>query len=85
MRAIPATMGRTGTPHRSGEMMATRHLRASEAAEILHVSPKTISRWAAEGKLPFTKTLGGHRRYPEDELRKLMEGRRVPVTVEVPR
>jgi excisionase family DNA binding protein len=34
-------------------------------ADILHVSPKTVSRWAKEGKLPFLKTLGGHRRNPE--------------------
>jgi excisionase family DNA binding protein len=41
------------------------YLRAAEVADILHVSPKTVSRWAKEGKLPFLKTLGGHRRYPE--------------------
>jgi excisionase family DNA binding protein len=40
-------------------------------ADILHVSPKTVSRWAKEGKLPFLKTLGGHRRYPEAEIRQL--------------
>ena len=36
-------------------------------------SPKTVSRWAKEGKLPFLKTLGGHRRYPEAEIRELAE------------
>jgi excisionase family DNA binding protein len=40
-------------------------------ADILHVSPKTVSRWAKEGKLPFLKTLGGHRRYPAVEIRQL--------------
>jgi excisionase family DNA binding protein len=40
-------------------------------ADILHVSPKTVSRWAKEGKLPFLKTLGGHRRYPEAKIREL--------------
>jgi excisionase family DNA binding protein len=40
-------------------------------ADILHVSPKTVSRWAKEGKLPFLKTLGGHRRYPAAEIRQL--------------
>jgi excisionase family DNA binding protein len=38
---------------------------AAEVADILHVLPKTVSRWAKEGKLPFLKTLGGHRRYPK--------------------
>jgi excisionase family DNA binding protein len=37
----------------------------------LHTSPKTVSRWAKEGKLPFLKTLGGHCRYPEAEIREL--------------
>ncbi len=46
-----------------------RYLRAAEVADILHVSPKTVSRWANEGKLPFLKTLGGHRRYPAAEIR----------------
>jgi excisionase family DNA binding protein len=50
---------------------APSYLRAAEVADILHVSPKTVSRWAKEGKLPFMKTLGGHRRYPEAEIREL--------------
>jgi len=56
------------------------YLRAAEVADILHVSPKTVSRWAKEGKLPFLKTLGGHRRYPEAEIRKLAEGLRQEAT-----
>ena len=39
-----------------------------------------MSRWAKEGKLPFPKTLGGHRRYPEAEIRKLAGGLREGVT-----
>jgi excisionase family DNA binding protein len=50
-----------------------RYLRAAEVADILHVSPKTVSRWAKEGKLPFMKTLGGHRRYPAAKIRELAE------------
>ena len=41
-------------------------------ADILHVSIKTVSRWAKEGKLPYLRTLGGHRRYPEAEIRALV-------------
>ena len=47
------------------------HLRTSQVADIFHASPKTVSRWAKEGKLPFIKTLGGHRRYPESKIREL--------------
>jgi excisionase family DNA binding protein len=51
---------------------APSYLRTAEVADLLHVSPKTVSRWAKEGKLPFMKTLGGHRRYPEAQIRKLV-------------
>ena len=47
-------------------------LRPAEVADLLSVSPKTVSRWAKEGKLPFLKTLGGHRRYPAAEIQKLV-------------
>ena len=56
------------------------YLHTAEVADILHVSPKTVSRWAKEGKLPFLKTLGGHRRYPEAEIRDLAEGLREEAT-----
>jgi excisionase family DNA binding protein len=57
-----------------------RYLRAAEVAAILQVSPKTVSRWATEGRLPFLKTLGGHRRYPAAEIRRLAEQLRVQPT-----
>jgi excisionase family DNA binding protein len=49
------------------------YLHTDEVADILHVSPKTVSRWAKEGRLPCMRTLGGHRRYPELEIRELAE------------
>jgi excisionase family DNA binding protein len=48
-------------------------LRPAEVAELLSVSPKTVSRWAKEGKLPFLKTLGGHRRYPAAAIQELVD------------
>ena len=53
-----------------------RYLRPAEVADLLQVSPKTVSRWAKEGRLPFLRTLGGHRRYPAAEIRQLAEGLR---------
>jgi excisionase family DNA binding protein len=47
------------------------YLRAAEAAAFLNVSPKTVSRWAKEGKLPHIVTLGGHRRFPKDDIQRL--------------
>jgi excisionase family DNA binding protein len=49
------------------------YLRTAQVAELLQVSPKTVARWAKEGKLPFLRTLGGHRRYPEGEIRELLD------------
>lgn len=34
-----------------------------DVAAVFGVNPKTITRWAREGKLPFFRTAGGHRRY----------------------
>ena len=47
------------------------YLRAGEAAEILHVSPKTMSRWAKEGRVPHIVTLGGHRRFSRRAIEDL--------------
>jgi excisionase family DNA binding protein len=49
-----------------------RCLRTAQVAELLQVSPKTVSRWAQEGMLPYLRTLGGHRRYPDAEIRVLL-------------
>ena len=55
----------------SVSLRPSSYLRVGEAAEILQVSPKTVCRWAMDGKLPFQRTLGGHRRYPEQAIRDL--------------
>jgi excisionase family DNA binding protein len=47
------------------------YLRTAEAAKILHVSAKTVSRWAKEGKIPHVVTLGGHRRFPATAVQDL--------------
>jgi excisionase family DNA binding protein len=49
----------------------TTFLRSAQVAAILQVSPKTIARWAQQGRLPCQRTLGGHRRYPEPAIRQL--------------
>ena len=47
------------------------YLKTAEVAEILHVSPKTVTRWAKDGKLPHSRTLGGHRRFPAQAIEQL--------------
>jgi excisionase family DNA binding protein len=61
-----------------------RYLRTAQVAELLHVSPKTVSRWAQEGMLPYLRTLGGHRRYPDAEIRALVETLSEPSTAGQP-
>jgi excisionase family DNA binding protein len=48
------------------------------------VSPKTVSRWAQEGRLPYLRTLGGHRRYPDREIRALLETLSEPLAADQP-
>jgi excisionase family DNA binding protein len=50
-----------------------RLLRRGEVAEILGVSPNTVSRWAREGRLPSVMTLGGHRRFAPEVVDDLAQ------------
>lgn len=50
-----------------------KYLKTSEVAMQLQVSPKTVARWAKEGRLPYLVTLGGHRRFPASAIEHLIE------------
>ncbi len=43
-----------------------------EVAAAFRVSIKTVAKWAKAGKLTAIRTLGGHRRYREAEVRALL-------------
>ncbi len=47
-------------------------LTPSEVATLFRVDPKTVTRWAKAGKISSIRTLGGHRRYRESEVRTLL-------------
>jgi excisionase family DNA binding protein len=47
-------------------------LTPSQVATMFHVDRKTVTRWANTGKLTSIRTLGGHRRYRENEVRALL-------------
>ena len=49
-------------------------LTPAEVATMFRVDPKTVTRWAKAGKLSAIRTLGGHRRYRESEVRELLGG-----------
>ena len=57
-------------PVAPGEALLT----PAEVAAMFRVDPKTITRWAKAGKLHSIRTLGGHRRYNEAEVRSLLTG-----------
>ncbi len=47
-------------------------LTPAEVASLFRVDPKTVTRWAKAGKLTSIRTLGGHRRYKESEVKALL-------------
>jgi len=49
-------------------------LTPSEVAAMFRVDPKTVTRWAKAGKISAIRTLGGHRRFHESEVRQLLLG-----------
>lgn len=48
------------------------YLTTSEVARLFGVHPKTVVRWATSGRLPFTQTLGGHRRFDRADMVTLL-------------
>ncbi|MFI5068381.1 MAG: BldC family transcriptional regulator [Streptosporangiales bacterium] len=51
-----------------------RLLTPGEVAALFRVDPKTVTRWAASGRISSIRTPGGHRRFRESEVRALLRG-----------
>ncbi len=49
-----------------------RLLTPGEVAALFRVDPKTVTRWAASGRISSIRTPGGHRRFRESEVRELL-------------
>jgi excisionase family DNA binding protein len=47
-------------------------LTAPEVAALFRVDPKTVSRWAKAGRLAHMKTPGGHCRFRESDVHRLL-------------
>lgn len=66
----------SGPVRRAGD---EHYFRTSEVATILRVSVRAVRSWADAGKLPCTRTDGGHRLYPangvKDALERMESGR----------
>ena len=50
-----------------------RLLTPGEVASLFRVDPKTVTRWAAAGRINSIRTPGGHRRFRESEIRELLQ------------
>ncbi len=50
-----------------------RLLTPTEVATLFRVDPKTVTRWAASGRMSRIRTPGGHSRFRESEVRALLE------------
>ena len=48
-------------------------LRTSDVAALFQVSERTVCEWARRGRLPSVRTPGGHRRYPVEQIRELLD------------
>jgi excisionase family DNA binding protein len=55
--------------HKSDEGLLT----PAEVASMLRVDPKTVTRWAKQGKLSSIRTPGNHRRFSEPEVRGYLD------------
>ncbi len=53
-------------------------LTPAEVAALFRVDPKTVTRWAKAGKISSIRTLGGHRRFRESEIKGLLDGDDAP-------
>ena len=55
------------------ERGSERLLTPGEVASLFRVDPKTVTRWAASGRISSIRTPGGHRRFRETEVRGLLD------------
>jgi excisionase family DNA binding protein len=51
-------------------------LRTADVALLFEVSERTVSEWAKKGQIPSVRTPGGHRRYPAEGIRWLLDENR---------
>lgn len=57
-------------------MPEDKQLTIGEVARKFRVDPKTVGRWCKAGKLTFTRTVGGHKRFSEAYINAYIAGTR---------
>jgi excisionase family DNA binding protein len=63
---------KTPTRREAKVEVGERLLTPGEVAALFRVDPKTVTRWAAAGRISSIRTPGGHRRFRESEVRALL-------------
>ena len=62
----------------TSETFSTRWITLGQACKLLGVNESTLRRWADAGHVRSFRTPGGHRRFSEDDLRRMTEERGRP-------
>jgi len=61
--------------HQQPSQAGDTYLTPGQAAALLGVCSRTITRWAVLGHLPFITTVGGHRRFLASDVLALRRPR----------
>lgn len=69
---------KTAQPMNLRPQPLSRLRRSNEVAAMFDVTERTVLNWAASGKLPSIRTVGGHLRFREDDLQALLGSLRTP-------
>jgi excisionase family DNA binding protein len=59
-------------PARREDDQEVEYLTPGQVARMLHVSPKTVDRWADQGRIGCIVTLGGHRRFARGDVEEVV-------------
>lgn len=57
----------------------TKPLKVTEVALLFGVSSKSVVRWCNDGRLPYSTTLGGHRRFDPERIAAIAAGQHFEV------
>lgn len=82
---LAAPIPRVGAPAPARSNGSDKHgaephqlLRSHEVAVMFDVTERTVINWAASGKLPSLRTIGGHLRFRRDDVMRLLSGASEP-------
>jgi excisionase family DNA binding protein len=81
-RTNNGTAAPAAQPAFASGLVPERHhlLRSQEVAEVFDVTERTVINWAAAGKLPSLRTIGGHLRFRREDVLRLLAPPAAPPT-----